>query len=80
MCLTPVTIGGLTVTHLPVAIIDQAAPDDTDMILGMDFMSRVHTWFSFSSKTLILQYPFLPSPHLPFSGAYDQASRPREAG
>ena len=63
--LTPVSIGELTVSHLPVAIIDQAAPADADMILGMDFMSRVHTWFSFSSRNLVLQYPSLPSPPLP---------------
>ncbi len=62
--LTPVTIGDLTVSHLPVAIIDEGAPQDADMLLGMDFMSRVHTWFSFSSHNLVLQYPLRPSPQV----------------
>ena len=55
--LAPITIGELTVSNLPVAIIDQAAPADADMLLGLDFLSRVHAWLSFSSRTVILQYP-----------------------
>ncbi len=60
--LTPIEIGDLTVSHLPVAIIDQAAPADSDMLLGLDFLARVHTWLSFSSHTVIFQYPALSSP------------------
>ncbi len=59
--LAPVQIGELTVFNLPVAIIDQAGFPDADMLLGLDFLSRVHTWFSFSSNTLVLQYPALAS-------------------
>ena len=61
--LAPVTIGELVVTHLPVTIIDQRAPEDADMLLGMDFLSRVHAWFSFSSQNLVLQYPPVASAH-----------------
>ncbi len=55
--LAPITIGELTVSNLPVAIIDQAAPADAGMLLGLDFMFRVRTWLSFSSRSVILQYP-----------------------
>ncbi len=63
--LAPVTMGELTVSHLPVAIIDQRSIHDVDMLLGLDLLSRAHSWFSFSSHTLIMQYPPLTSPALP---------------
>ena len=61
--MAPITIGDLTVQNLPVGIIDQPSLPDTDMLLGLDFLTRVHAWFSFSSHTLILQYPPLASTH-----------------
>ncbi len=63
--LAPVEVGDLTVSNLAAAIVDQAAPADADMLLGLDFLFRVHTWLSFSSRSLILQYPALPSPAAP---------------
>jgi clan AA aspartic protease (TIGR02281 family) len=62
--LTSLTIGELTVRNLPVAIVDDNLGED-DMLLGLDFLSRVHAWFDFSSKTLVLQYPPKPSPPAP---------------
>jgi len=35
------------------------------MLLGADFQARVHLWISYSSRTLIMQYPALPSPPIP---------------
>ena len=60
--MTPITIGDLTIENLPAAIVDQRSFDDSDMLLGLDFLSRVHVWFSFSSHTLVMQYPPLASP------------------
>ena len=61
----PITIGEITLSHLPVAILDQRTDEDgVDMLLGMDFLSRVHAWISFSSTTLIMQYPPKASPSL----------------
>jgi len=58
-------VGDLTFRHLPVEIADELAPRQFDMILGTDFMKRVHVWISYSSHTLIMQYPPLPSPKAP---------------
>jgi predicted aspartyl protease len=63
--MTPITIGDITISHLPVAILDAPSPDSTDMLLGMDFLSHVHVWLSFSSHTMLMQYPPKPSPDLP---------------
>jgi predicted aspartyl protease len=52
----PMTVGELTVAHMPVAVLDQESGEDgVDMFLGLDFLRRVHGWFSFSSDTLIMQ-------------------------
>lgn len=58
----PITLGDLTIRHAPVAIVDQAAEPDIDLLLGADFLALVHVWISYSSKTVILQYPPKPSP------------------
>jgi hypothetical protein len=60
-----ITIGDVTLNHLPVAIMDTRSDDDTDMLLGLDFLSRVHVWLSFSSHTVVMQYPARPSPQDP---------------
>ena len=60
--MTPISVGDLTISHVPAAIVDQRSFDDADMLLGLDFLARVHVWFSFSSHTLIMQYPPLASP------------------
>jgi predicted aspartyl protease len=58
-------VGDLTFNHFPVEIIDAFTPQKFDMVLGTDFMTKVHVWISYSSRTLILQYPPLPSPKAP---------------
>jgi predicted aspartyl protease len=63
--MTPITIGEVTIANLPVAILDEPSPDSTDMLLGMDFLTEVHVWLSFSSRTMFMQYPPKPSPALP---------------
>ena len=62
---TPISVGELTIQNMPVSIINQRSTDEVDMLLGLDFLMRVHAWFSFSSHTLILQFPPRPSPHAP---------------
>jgi hypothetical protein len=47
---------------MPVEIVDQRSDEDADMLLGLDFLSRVHVWLSFSSRTLVMQYLPEPSP------------------
>ncbi len=58
----PITIGEVTISNLPVAILDQRSDDAADMLLGMDFLQRVHAWFAFGAHTLIMQIPPGPSP------------------
>jgi predicted aspartyl protease len=59
----PMTVGEITVNHLPVSILDQHSDTSgVGMLLGLDFLMRVHAWFSFSSHTLFMQYPPGPSP------------------
>ncbi len=60
--LTPVTVGDLTIRNMPAAIVDQASLGQDEMLLGLDFLVRVHAWFGFSSHTLIMQFPPQPSP------------------
>ena len=75
-----VVIGDLTISNMPVDIIDQAVvtrkrvhlgsllTDDSDgegggedMLIGADFMQKVHLWISHSSQRLIMQFPPQPS-------------------
>jgi predicted aspartyl protease len=58
----PVTIGDLTVRNMPVEISEERGLGDADMILGLDFFLRVHVWMSFSSHTVIMQFPPKASP------------------
>ena len=62
--MTPITIGEITISNLPVGIIDQRSEGDGDMLLGRDFFSRVHVWISFHSNTMLMQYPPKASPVL----------------
>ncbi len=62
--MAPIQIGEITISHLPVSIIDQRSDGDADMLLGLDFFARVHVWLSFHSHTMIMQYPARPSPKL----------------
>ncbi len=61
----PMAIGGITLLNLPVAVLDANSPDSTDVLLGLDFLTRVHVWFSFSSHRMFMQFPPKPSPPLP---------------
>jgi predicted aspartyl protease len=61
----PVTIGDLTFDHMSVDILDDHASDDVQMLLGADFQHAVHLWISYSSGTLIMQYPPRPSKKVP---------------
>jgi hypothetical protein len=63
--MTPISIGEITIGNMPVAIMDERSPDSTDMLLGLDFLSHVHVWLSFSSHVMLMQYPPRPSPPLP---------------
>jgi predicted aspartyl protease len=63
--MAPITIGEITLRNLPVAIMDEGSPDSTDMLLGLDFLSHVHVWLSFSSHVMLMQYPPKPSPPPP---------------
>jgi clan AA aspartic protease (TIGR02281 family) len=58
----PLVIGDLTVSNLKVAILDQRHSGQEDMLLGYDFVTRVHLWISHSSNTVIMQYPPQASP------------------
>ena len=62
--MAPIQIGEITISNLPVGIIDQRSDGDADMLLGQDFFARVHVWLSFHSRTMIMQYPPKPSPKL----------------
>ncbi len=55
-------VGELEILRLPVVLVDQNIPSGTDMLLGLDFIKRVHVWISYSSNSLIIQYPPRPSP------------------
>ena len=58
----PVTVGDLTISNMKVAVLDDAAgTDGVEMLLGADFQQRVHLWISYSSHSLIMQYPPRPS-------------------
>jgi predicted aspartyl protease len=58
----PVVIGDLTVTNMPLVVADQRHPGGVDMLLGYDFVTRVHVWVSHSSGTVIMQFPPHASP------------------
>ncbi len=60
----PISIGDLTVRNMRVNVAEEASPADFDMLLGIEFFLRVHVWLSFSSHTVIMQYPPLASPHV----------------
>ena len=61
----PVAVGDITISNMPVDILDQRSEGPDDMILGLDFFSRVHLWLSFSSQTVIMQFPPKSSPPAP---------------
>jgi predicted aspartyl protease len=58
----PISIGDLTVRNMRVNVADARSPGDFDMLLGIEFFLRVHVWLSFSSHTVIMQFPPSASP------------------
>jgi clan AA aspartic protease (TIGR02281 family) len=60
----PLTVGGLTVSNMFIDIINRHAYN-ADMILGMSFLSKVHTWISQSSHAVVFQVPPTASPPIP---------------
>jgi predicted aspartyl protease len=58
----PVSIGDLTIRNMPVDISPEIRSGDFDMILGLGFFLRVHVWMSFSSHTVIMEFPPKASP------------------
>jgi len=57
-----VVIGDLTVNNMPMVVLDQRHMPEADILLGYDFVTRVHVWISRSSGTVIMQYPPQPTP------------------
>jgi clan AA aspartic protease (TIGR02281 family) len=53
----PVVIGDLTLSNMPIDVVDQRHPEHVDMLLGLDFLTRVHVWVSHSSNSVVMQYP-----------------------
>jgi predicted aspartyl protease len=53
----PVVIGELTLSNMAVDVVDQRHPENIDLLLGLDFLTRVHVWVSRSSNTVVMQYP-----------------------
>lgn len=60
--LAGIDVGDLHIADLPVLVVDQNGPGGVDMLLGADFYRRVHVWISYSSRTLVMQYPPASSP------------------
>lgn len=59
------TVGDLSFERMPMDILDQGnLGDDVDMLLGADFQRQVHLWISYSSGSLIMQYPARPTKKL----------------
>ena len=56
-----IDVGDASVLNLPVQVADQPRIGDVDMLLGADFLERVHVWISHSSGMLVIQSPPLIS-------------------
>jgi len=57
------SFGEVALHNMPVTVVDQhSAGDHIDMIIGMDILARMHAWISFSTNTLVLQYPPAATP------------------
>jgi predicted aspartyl protease len=60
----PMSIGDLTIANMRVDVVDGHLLG-TDMVLGMDFLTKVHTWISNSTRTVVFQVPPTASPPVP---------------
>ena len=52
----PIGIGGLTIAQMRINISPETDAA-VDVVLGMDFLSKVHLWISSSSREVVLQFP-----------------------
>ncbi len=52
----PIEVGGLTISQMRLDISPEVDPA-VEVILGMDFISKVHLWISNSSREVVLQFP-----------------------
>ncbi len=57
----PIEVGGITISALRFNISEEQDPS-VDMILGMDFLGRVHLWISNATHQVVLQFPPAASP------------------
>jgi len=60
-----VTVGDLTLRHMPIDIMQADDEPPVDMLLGADFQQRIHLWISYSSQKLVMQFPPSASPAAP---------------
>ena len=58
-------IGTAEIRNIPFEVLDHSMGDGTRLVLGADFLQKVHVWISRSSNTLVLQYPPRASPPIP---------------
>lgn len=58
-------VGTAEISNLKFEVLDHSIGDGTKLLLGADFLQKVHVWISRSSNTLVLQYPPRPSPPIP---------------
>ena len=63
----PMQLGDLTVSNMHVLVVDQEM-FGADMLLGMDVLSKVHTWISNSTRKVVFQVPPTASPRVPGAG------------
>jgi hypothetical protein len=63
--LDSLTIGDLTLHHVPATVLSEEFDPGVGVILGLDLAQRVHLWISRSSHRLVMQYPPTASPALP---------------
>ena len=55
--LDSLTLGELTMHHVPALVLPENYDATVDVLLGIDLIKRVHFWLSASSHRLVMQYP-----------------------
>ncbi len=65
LSLNTITIGALTLNHMPIEVVDQDKKSGPDILIGLDFATKVHVWMKQSGHKLLFQFPPLPTPPLP---------------
>ena len=60
------SVGDLAFENVRMRVLDESTGSDgVDMLLGADFQQKVHVWISYSSHSLIMQFPPLASKRVP---------------